>query len=195
MGKFGSKENARASGVYQAASGIDYIKFSDWINEPLPDFHTDGHGHMIQQKRHRHRLEYHARAHKSKLRRNKYGDALGQMTDAELEAAEREEIANREVTPPVEFEDDDDLVGQAYGKHSGLHDHWDSEELDEQFKSLALPMVDQQLGNLAPGSPEKPSPKMLPVPPSMPPPQGGNRNYAQYASPLQKRVNPNTSLV
>merc|ERR1711871_1021117 len=103
----------------------------------------------------RHRIQYHARAHKSKIRRDQYGDALGQITDAELEEMEKreKEIAQRELTPPVEYDDEDDIIGQTYGKNSGYHDHWNSEGLSEEFKSLALPMVDQQLKNMAPGSP------------------------------------------
>ena len=135
--RFGTKENARASGLYEAAEGIDYVKFCEWIDEPLPDFHSDGHGKMLEQKRHRHRLMYRSRAQVTKIRRDKYGDALGKMTEAEIRRIEEEEEKRlrNSVTPPVNYDEGDDVIGQQFGKHSGYHEHWDASGVGEHFNA------------------------------------------------------------
>jgi hypothetical protein len=181
--RFGGKENARASGLYEASDGVDYVKFSEWINEPLPDFHTAGHGHMLSQKRHLHRLQYHQRAKMDSVRRNEYGDAVGALTESEIKAMERKERikARREITPPVVFDEEEDIIGQTYGKYSGFHDHWDSDKLHD-YSSGGFPAVGNEQNT--PGMDDSAEAQNERVPS---PPQRSNSAANRNVSPLQKR--------
>jgi hypothetical protein len=181
--RFGGKENARASGLYEASDGVDYVKFSEWINEPLPDFHTAGHGHMLSQKRHRHRLQYHQRAKMDSVRRNEYGDVVGALTESEIKAMERKERikARREITPPVVFDEEEDIIGQTYGKYSGFHDHWNSDKLHD-YSSGGFPAVGNEQNT--PGMDDSAEAQNERVPS---PPQRSNSAANRNVSPLQKR--------
>jgi hypothetical protein len=187
MKNFKGMENARASGIYQPQAGIDYVKFCEWINKPLPNFHHEGHGKTLESVRHRHRAHYTKRATGGpRIRRDEYGNPIGEMTEEEYQ-----EMQRQSKTPPPVYDPEDDVVGRAFGKNSGYHDHWDASGIDDHFNmndgnnQFGLPMVDQMLmsnNNNTSVPPQNNIISQMPVPPQKPN-LGGNKG-----SPLVRRT-------
>ena len=184
MKKFKRMENARASGIYKPEAGIDYAKFSEWVQEPLPNFHHEGHGKTLEKVRRRHRIHYKQRAEGDKrIRRDQYGNPIGEMTKEEFE--QMQQVSR---TPSPVYDPEDDVIGRAFGKNSGYHDHWDATDINDQFNmndgnnQFGLPMVDQvRMGNNS-MVPQNVNVTHMPVPPQQP-----NMKMNQ-GSPLVRRT-------
>ena len=89
--------------------------------------------------------------------------------------------ARREITPPVVFDEEEDIIGQTYGKYSGFHDHWDSDKLHD-YSSGGFPAVGNEQNT--PGMDDSAEAQNERVPS---PPQRSNSAANRNVSPLQKR--------